>query len=102
MDSRYCWIRRRVAIVNALIIIVRLNVGVVAGVVIVRVMAVSVIRKTILRVVAFIETEPGNAIPSPPVTAPVVPTVPVPIAMHTGTLSRENVISCPFARLLDA
>ena len=38
-------------------------------------------------VLAFIETEPGNAIPSPPMTAPVsrpftarVPTVPVPIA----------------------
>jgi hypothetical protein len=88
--------------VNALIIIVRLNVGVVAGVVIVRVMVVSIIRKTIPGVVAFIETEPGDAIPSPPATAPVVPTVPVPIAMCTGTLSRENVISRPFPWLSDA
>ena len=29
--------------------------------------------------------------------APVVPTMPVPSAMHTGSLSRENVLSCPFS-----
>jgi hypothetical protein len=47
----------------ALIIIVRLKVGLVAGVVIVRVIVVSVLRK--ITVVAFIDTEPSHAIPSP-------------------------------------
>jgi hypothetical protein len=46
----------------ALTIIVRLKVGVVAGVVIVRVIVVSVIRK--ITVIAFIDTEPSHAIPS--------------------------------------
>ena len=75
LDRGDGWIRSGNSRVNALIIIVRLHIRIVAGVVGVRVIVVGVVREVVPRIESVIEADPRNYIAQPVITLSTAPTL---------------------------
>src|SRR6266576_189904 len=70
LNSCHIWVGRGSAIVNALVIVVGLNVRIVTRVVIVWIVVVGVVRVVIPGIEAVLETYPKASVPGPPTSVP--------------------------------
>jgi len=99
LDSRDVRVGGGKAVVDAVIIIVRFHISVVARVVIVGIIIVGVVGKVIPGIEPVIETYPSPTIPSPPVAIEKVSAAMVPIVMPAAVMSCKDVILCTLCRL---
>ena len=67
--------------------------GVVARIIIVRVVVIGVVRVVIPRVIPWIQAYPGAGVIDPPVTIPVVRMPPIPILVPTAIVALEDMVA---------